>query len=86
MTETVGEFYDSFVKENQEMKASQYVIKNLTKNFSLADVKDLTEFSDSLSTEFAHESAFARLMKRLVANIQLFCEWMYHEKNKLFTS
>ena len=72
LTGTVAEFYDFFEKEIQEMKASQFKIMNLTENLSVADVKDLAVFSDSLSAEFAHESAFARLKKRLVADIQLF--------------
>ena len=83
LTETVVEFHHSFVTEIQEMKASPYRIQNQTKKFSVADVKDSIDFSDSLSAEFADESAFARLMEGLVTNIQLFFEWMYHEKNKL---
>jgi len=86
LTGTVAEFYDFFEKEIQEMKASQFKIINLTESLSVADVKDSAEFSDPLSAEFAHESAFARLRKRLVADIQLFCEWMYHERNELFAA
>jgi len=86
LTRTVAEFYDFFDTENQEMKASQFKIMNITENLSVADVKDLAAFSDSLSAKFAHESAFTRLKKRLVADIQLFCEWMYHERNELFTT
>ena len=83
LTETVVEFHHSFVTEIQEMKASPYRIQNQTKKFSVADVKDSIDFSDSLSAEFADESAFARLMEGLVTNIQHVFEWMYHEKNKL---
>jgi len=86
LTRTVAEFYHFFVKEIQEIKASQFKIINLTKNFSIRviGVKHLTEFSDSLSAKFT--SVFARLKKRLVADIQLFYEWMYHEKYKLFAA
>ena len=82
LTGTVAEFE----KEIQEMKASQFKIMNLTENLSVADVKDLAVLTDSLSAEFACESVFARLKKRLVADIQLFCEWMYHERNELFAA
>jgi hypothetical protein len=86
LTGTVAEFYDFFEKEIQEMKASQFKIMNLTESLSVADVKDSAEFSDPLSAEFARESAFARLKKRLVADIQLFCKWMYHQSNELFAA
>ena len=35
LTRTVAEFYHFFVKEIQEIKASQFKIINLTKNFSI---------------------------------------------------
>ena len=84
LTRSVAEFYHFFVKEIQEIRASQFQIINLTKNFSFIGVKNVAEFSDSLSAKFT--SVFARLKKRLVADIQLFYEWMYHEKYKLFAA